>query len=53
MFEGKAEAHPSEAPDQAGKAYQGQTLELITDIHNLRPGTNVIKLFTSVIYECS
>jgi hypothetical protein len=47
--------------DQAGKACQGQTLQLITKIRKLRtnffitlgPGPNVIKTFPSVIYNFS
>ncbi len=44
----------------AGKACQGQTPELITNIHKLRtkssiilaPGFNVVKYVTAEIYEC-
>jgi hypothetical protein len=66
MFAGKAGAYPSEGPypqmlDLAGKACQRPTLKLITNIRelwpnsfiSLIPGANSIKLFTSVIYECS
>ena len=45
-----------QAIDEAGKASQGETLELITEIRILRPqyviaGACTIKLFTAVIYD--